>query len=135
MANIKWGVLGTADIARSQTIPAMKLAENCDLYAVAGRSLEKARAFQQEFGFEKAYGSYEELLNMGMEVGQAAYQTPQAIQGMWVVYALIPGIGFLLSALILLFYKLKDKDAELMAKCNAGEISREECEEKLSRKY
>ena len=79
--------------------------------------------------------SYEELLNMGMEVGQAAYQTPQAIQGMWVVYALIPGVGFLLSALILLFYKLKDKDAELMAKCNAGEISREECEAQLSRKY
>ena len=72
---------------------------------------------------------------MGMEVGQAAYQTPQAIQGMWVVYALIPGVGFLLSALILLFYKLKDKDAELMAKCNAGEISREECEAQLSRKY
>ena len=79
--------------------------------------------------------SYEELLNMGMEVGQAAYQTPQAIQGMWVVYALIPGVGFLLSALVLLFYKLKDKDAELMAKCNAGEISREECEAQLSRKY
>ena len=79
--------------------------------------------------------SYEELLNMGMEVGQAAYQTPQAIQGMWVVYALIPGVGFLLSALVLLFYKLKDKDAELMAKCNAGEIGREECEAQLSRKY
>ena len=79
--------------------------------------------------------SYEELLSMGMEVGQAAYQTPQAIHGMWVVYALIPGIGFLLSALILFFYNLKDKDAELMAKCNGGEITREECETQLSRKY
>ena len=71
----------------------------------------------------------------GMAVGQAGYQTPQAIHGMWVVYALIPGIGFLLSTLILLFYKLKDKDAELMAKCNAGQITREECEAQLSRKY
>ena len=62
MAKIKWGVLGTADIARGQTIPAMQLAENCDLYAIAGRSLEKARQFQQAFGFEKAYGSYDELL-------------------------------------------------------------------------
>ena len=79
--------------------------------------------------------SYEQLLAMGMEVGQAAYQTPQAIHGMWVVYALIPGIGFLLSALILFFYKLKDKDAELMAKCNGGEITRVECEAQLSRKY
>lgn len=79
--------------------------------------------------------SYEELLQMGIGVGQAAYQTPQAIHGMWVVYALIPGIGFLLSALILFFYRLKDSDAELMAKCNAGEITRSECEKQLSRKY
>ncbi len=54
---------------------------------------------------------------------------------MWVVYALIPGIGFLLSTLVLLLYKLKDRDAELMAKCNAGQITREECEAQLSRKY
>ena len=79
--------------------------------------------------------SYDQLLQMGMEVGQAGYQTPMAIHGMWVVYALIPGIGFLLSALTLLFYKLRDKDAELMAKCNSGEISRKECESQLSRKY
>ena len=79
--------------------------------------------------------SYQELLNMGMAIGQAGYQTPQAIHGMWVVYALIPGIGFLLSTLILLLYKLKDRDAELMAKCNAGQISREECEAQLSGKY
>ena len=63
MKNVKWGVLGTAGIAREQTIPGMKLAGNCDLYAIAGRGLEKARQFQQEFGFEKAYGSYEDLLN------------------------------------------------------------------------
>ena len=30
MENIKWGVLGTADIARGQTIPAMKTADNCE---------------------------------------------------------------------------------------------------------
>lgn len=79
--------------------------------------------------------SYDQLLQMGMEVGQAGYQSPLAIQGMWVVYALIPGIGFLISALLLLFYKLRDKDAELMARCNSGEITREECEAQLSRKY
>lgn len=62
MRKIKWGVLGTAGIAKSQTIPGMQEAENCELYAVAGRSIEKAEAFKAEFGFEKAYGSYEELL-------------------------------------------------------------------------
>ena len=62
MRKIKWGVLGTAGIAKGQTIPGMKQADNCELYAVAGRNIEKAKEFQKEFGFEKAYGSYEELL-------------------------------------------------------------------------
>ena len=52
MRKIKWGVLGTADIARGCTIPGMRLAENCELCAVAGRSLEKAERFKSEFGFE-----------------------------------------------------------------------------------
>ncbi|MBQ6475687.1 MAG: Gfo/Idh/MocA family oxidoreductase [Clostridia bacterium] len=62
MRKIKWGVLGTANIARGRTIPGMRLAENCIMEAVAGRSLEKAEAFREQFGFNKAYGSYEELL-------------------------------------------------------------------------
>lgn len=79
--------------------------------------------------------SYEQLLAMGLEVGQAGYQTPEAIHGMWVVYALIPAVGQLISVALLLFYNLKDKDAELMAKCNSGEISRQDCEAGLSQKY
>lgn len=62
MKKVRWGVLGTAGIARGQVIPGMKLANNCELYAIAGQSLEKAKSFQAEFGFEKAYGSYDELL-------------------------------------------------------------------------
>ena len=54
---------------------------------------------------------------------------------MWLIYALIPLIGTLLGVLVMIFYKLKDEDVALMAKCNAGEITREECEAKLSRKY
>ena len=62
MRKVKWGVLGTAGIAKGCTIPGMVEAENCELYAIAGRSPEKVKAYQDEFGFEKAYGSYEELL-------------------------------------------------------------------------
>ena len=42
MDKIKWGILGTANIARWATIPGIKLASNAELYAIAGRSLEKA---------------------------------------------------------------------------------------------
>ena len=63
MKKINWGVLGTAGIAKGQTIPGMLLAENCNLYAIAGRSIEKARSYQVEFGFEIAYDSYDALLS------------------------------------------------------------------------
>ena len=48
MEKVKWGVLGTANIARGCTIPGMKLANNCELYAVAGRNPEKAEAFKND---------------------------------------------------------------------------------------
>ena len=87
MRSIKWGVLGTADIARSQTIPAMKKAVNCDLYAVAGRSLDKARQFQQESGFEKAYGSYEALLD-DPAVEAVYIPLPNSLHCEWAISAL-----------------------------------------------
>ena len=39
----------------------LKLLENAELYAVGSRDPERARKFAAEFGFKKAYGSYEEL--------------------------------------------------------------------------
>ena len=42
MQKVKWGVLGTANIAAGCTIPGMQLADNCELYAIAGRSAKKA---------------------------------------------------------------------------------------------
>ena len=63
MKKINWGVLGTAGIAKGQTIPGMKQAVNCNLYAIAGRSMEKAGEYQSEFGFQVAYDSYDMLLS------------------------------------------------------------------------
>ena len=62
-------------------------------------------------------------------------QSPQALQGLWIVYALVPTIGLLIAGVLYLFYHLNDKDVQIMAKCNAGEITREEAESLLSRKY
>ena len=60
---VNWGVLTTATIAHDFTIPAMKQAENCRLVGIAGRNMDKVNKFKEEFGFEKAYSSPEELLN------------------------------------------------------------------------
>jgi Na+/melibiose symporter-like transporter len=62
-------------------------------------------------------------------------QPPEAITGLWIVYALIPTIGLAIAGVFYLFYKLNDKDVQIMAKCNSGEITREEAEAQLSRKY
>ncbi len=90
MAKIRWGVLGTANIARGCTIPGMKLAEDCELYAIAGRSLEKAEAFKQEFGFQKAYGSYEELI-ADKDVQAVYIPLPNHLHFQWVKQALNAG--------------------------------------------
>lgn len=90
MQKIKWGVLGTANIAYGCTIPGMKLAEHCELYAIAGRSKEKAEAFKTKFGFEKVYGSYEELLDDSNV--QAVYvPLPNNLHLKWVNAALQKG--------------------------------------------
>ena len=62
-------------------------------------------------------------------------QSAQAINGLWIVYALIPTIGLAIAGILYLFYGLNDKDVQIMAKCNSGEITREEAEKLLSRKY
>lgn len=63
MQKVKWGILGTANIARWGTIPGMKLAQSCELYAIAGRNPEKAESYKKDYGFEKAYGCYEDLIS------------------------------------------------------------------------
>ena len=87
MRKVRWGVLGTADIARGATIPGMQQAEHCELYAVAGRKLEKAEAYRDEFGFKKAYGSYDELL-ADPEVEAVYIPLPNHIHCEWTVKAL-----------------------------------------------
>ena len=90
MDKIKWGILGTANIARYATIPGMKKAEHCELYAIAGRSLEKAQAFKNEYGFEKAYGSYDELI-ADREVQAVYIPLPNNLHFKWVKAALESG--------------------------------------------
>ena len=58
---MKIGILGAGKISHS-TVPAMIALEEIECYAVASRSLEKAQIFAEQYGFQKAYGSYEEML-------------------------------------------------------------------------
>lgn len=57
-----WAILGCGKIARKFAND-LKLLPNARLYAAASRSPENAQAFASELGFEKAFGSYEEMVN------------------------------------------------------------------------
>lgn len=62
MKKIKFGILATGNIANSMARAVQDL-EDIECYATASRSYEKAKDFADKWGFEKAYGSYEELVN------------------------------------------------------------------------
>ena len=87
MEQVKWGVLGTAGIAKGQTIPGMMQAENCCLYAIAGRDPEKVKEFQSLFGFEKGYTSYEMLLQ-DPDIQAVYIPLPNTLHCEWVLKAL-----------------------------------------------
>ena len=59
---MKFAILGCGHIA-TKMAAAVKAIENrgVEAYAVASRSLEKAEKFAKDYGFGRAYGSYEEL--------------------------------------------------------------------------
>ncbi len=88
--SVKWGVLGTANIARGCTIPGMKLSENCELYAIAGRSEQKVEKYKAEFGFEKGYVGYDRLLE-DPEVQAVYIPMPNHLHKEWVIKALKAG--------------------------------------------
>ena len=90
MQKVKWGILGTANIAKWCTIPGMKQAESCELYAIAGRSLEKAQRFASDYGIPKAYGSYDELI-ADADVQAVYIPLPNDIHLKWVKTALQAG--------------------------------------------
>jgi predicted dehydrogenase len=58
----RWGILSTANIGIQKVIPAIQKANNCEVIAIASRSIEKAKASATKLGIKKAYGSYDELL-------------------------------------------------------------------------
>ncbi len=63
-------------------------------------------------------------------------QTEAAIREMWLVTQLPGLIATTISYILLLcFYKLRSKDVAIMAKYNAGELTREEADAQMTRKY
>lgn len=57
MRKVKWGVIGTATIARDWVIPGIESSGNSEFYAIASRSGDKLRPYENRC--PKLYDSYE----------------------------------------------------------------------------
>ena len=60
MKQVKWGIVGTGNIA-AQFAEGLQQVEHAQIYAVASRSIDSAKAFAQRFDIPKCYGSYAEM--------------------------------------------------------------------------
>lgn len=59
----KWGILGTANIAKKALVPGIRDSNSSELYAVGSRDGSRAKRFAEEFEIPQSYGSYEGLLD------------------------------------------------------------------------
>lgn len=66
---MKFGILGCGHIASKMAFAVKTLEKQgygIETFAVASRTLDKAEKFAADYGFAKAYGSYEELATRRM---------------------------------------------------------------------
>ena len=75
-----WGVIAPGNIAH-RFVSGLQHAPGAVLYAVGSRDSGRAKKFADEYGFEKAYGSYEELVSDGrVDVVYVAPPHPQHME-------------------------------------------------------
>jgi predicted dehydrogenase len=89
-----WGVLGAAKIAVEKVIPAMQQGEWAQVTAIASRDLEKAKQVAGALGIEKAYGSYQELLD-DADVEAIYNPLPNHLHVPWTIKAARAGLHVL----------------------------------------
>lgn len=75
------------------------------------------------------------LAGFGFVTGENAIQPASVPDGIWLCFTLLPAVGIVLAFVLLHFYKLRDKDVQVMAQYNRGEITKEEADKQLAEKY
>ncbi|XOV90842.1 MAG: Gfo/Idh/MocA family protein [Bacteroidota bacterium] len=63
MKKLNWGILSTSAFAQRSFIPAAQKSSVANVYAIASRNLDSAKAAAEKMGIPNAYGSYEELID------------------------------------------------------------------------
>jgi D-xylose 1-dehydrogenase (NADP+, D-xylono-1,5-lactone-forming) len=88
-APVRWGILSTARINRL-VIPPAQASPKVELVAVASRDAARAEAYAREWGMERAYGSYEALLE-DADIEAVYISLPNSLHVPWSIRALEAG--------------------------------------------
>lgn len=86
MKKLRWGIMGSAQIATGTVMPAIVESESGVIEAVASRTPDRSEEIAREFGIAKAYGSYVELL-ADPDVDAVYIPLPNHLHSEWVVRA------------------------------------------------
>lgn len=110
MSKLKWGILGTGQIAQS-------LAENfssevAELYAVASRNNEKAKQFATKNSIPHSYGDYHQMLN-DPSIDIIYIATPHSHHYQWIKAALLAGKHVLCEKVITINKEQLDEVIEI----------------------
>lgn len=87
---IRWGILGTAKIAKDALLPAIHASRNAQLQAIASRRLDQAEDWRQLYGFQETFDTYEALLK-SPSVDAVYIPLPTAHHVEWTLKALEAG--------------------------------------------
>jgi xylose dehydrogenase (NAD/NADP) len=83
---LRWGVLGTAGIARSQVVPAIQASSNGRVIAISGRDPSRSAEFARTFGIKDVFASYEALL-ASPGVDAVYIPLPNSLHAEWAIRA------------------------------------------------
>lgn len=82
---LRLGIISTANIAHGFT-EAVQQSANIRITAIASRDAKNSSAFQQKFNIEKAYASYQELLD-DKDIDAVYIPLPNTMHAEWVIKA------------------------------------------------
>jgi predicted dehydrogenase len=89
VSKVRFGILSTAHINRL-LIPGAHASDKVELIAVASREQSKAEAYAREWGIERAYGSYDALLD-DPDVEAVYISLPNTLHCEWSIKAVEAG--------------------------------------------
>jgi D-xylose 1-dehydrogenase (NADP+, D-xylono-1,5-lactone-forming) len=86
---VKWGLVSTADI-NGKLLAGARASDEVDVVAVASRTAARAEEYAREWGIERAYGRYDDLL-ADPEIQAVYIPLPNTMHSEWSIRALEAG--------------------------------------------